>query len=89
MSEIATEKRRPIDAGDVYTMNVPHAAFVFLVMSKDEEVLDETHGAKVYFRWLAHPDASMLTRCEWLYESTIRAKSGNGEDAWTLVASAD
>lgn len=89
MSEIVSEKRRAVDAGDVYTLNTTVAAFVLLVMSKDEQVFDVKHGAKVYYRWLAHPDPNLVTACEWQYENTLLVKNGNGEDAWTLVASAN
>ena len=84
MSETTCQPRRPVDAGDVYTMNTDHAAFVMLVMSKDEVVLDTKHGAKVYFRWLAHPDPTKVTVCEWIHENTLQVAN-----AWTLIASAD
>lgn len=84
MSEAgSTAEFHNVEAGDVYAMDTPVMPLVLLVMSKDEEVLNPTHGAKVYFRWLAHHEADKVTACEWMYESSLRLKN-----VWLKVASA-
>lgn len=71
-----------VEAGDVMAMNTVVLPFVLLVMAKDEDP-DPMYGAKVYFRWLAHPEADKITACEWMWESSLRSKQ-----VWQKVASA-
>lgn len=72
-----------IAAGDVYAFDTPVMPLVLLVMSKDDVVLDQERGAKVYFRWLAHHETDKVTACDWMYESSLRLTN-----VWQKVAAA-
>jgi hypothetical protein len=80
--DVVKVAQHSIEAGDVMAMNTVVLPFVLLVMAKDEEP-DPTYGAKVYFRWLAHPEAEKITACEWMWEKSLRSM-----EVWQKVASA-
>ena len=83
MSERAAAEYHVVEAGDVFAMDTNVFPMVLLVMSKDEEVVEPERGPKVYFRWLAHPEADRITACDWVYEASLRLKH-----VWLKVATA-
>jgi len=78
MSE--SKAKAPVQPGDIMALDTTIAAFVMLVEGAEDGFCDPKHGARVYFRWLAHPDAAKETTREWIWENTLQ------ESAWLKVA---
>lgn len=68
-------EKSPAMPGDIMALDTVVAAFVFLVEGVEEGFRDPKYGVRFYFRWLAHPDAAMVTTRDWIWESTLRERS--------------
>ncbi len=74
------KKSAPVCAGDIMALDTIIAPFVILVEGPEDDFRDPKHGARIFFRWLAHLDASKETTREWIWENTLQ------ESAWLKVA---
>ena len=72
--------KAPVAAGDIMALDTIIAAFVMLIEGPEDGFRDPKHGARIFFRWIAHPDASKETTREWIWENTLQ------EAAWLKVA---
>ncbi len=76
-----TETKAPIAAGDILALDTIVAPFVMLVEGTDDDFTHPAgYGTRVWFRWLAHPDASKETTRECIWESQLQ------DSAWLKVA---
>ncbi len=68
-----------VAAGDIMALDSVIVPFVILVEEYEGIISDPTYGARVYFRWLAHPDATNITKRDWIWEKSLR------DAAWLKV----